>query len=60
MNKYFFNKDYALIVPDFFHSYSKKRIVLEERFNPIKDLYEFKFMIFNNKIKMILLWYMRN
>ena len=50
---YFFNRDYPLIVPGFFHSYSKKRIVLEKIFIPVEDLYEFKYMIFNNEIKMI-------
>lgn len=57
---YYFNRDYSFIVPEFFHSYSKKRIVLEKVFSPIEDLYEFKFMIFNNKIKMIILCYFKN
>jgi hypothetical protein len=54
---YYYNRDFSLIVPDFFHSYSKKRIVLEKLFSPIEDLFEFKFMVFNNKIKMIILHY---
>ena len=52
---YFFNRDYSFIVPEFFHDYSKKRIVLEKLFSPIEDLNEFKYMIFNNEIKMIYL-----
>ena len=51
----YYNRDFSLIVPDFFHSYSKKRIVLEKLFSPIEDLFEFKFMVFNNEIKMIIL-----
>ena len=50
---YFFNRDYCLMVPEFFHSYSKKRIILEKLFMPIEDLYELKYFIFNYKIKMI-------
>ena len=52
---YFFNRDYTLIVPEFFHSYSKKRIILEKVFSPKEELYEFKILIFNNEIKMIYL-----
>ena len=48
--------DFSLIIPDFFHSYYKKRIVLEKLFSPIEDLFEFKFMVFNNEIKMIILF----
>ena len=57
---HFFNRDYSFVVPEFFHSYSKKRIVLEKLFTPIEDLYEFKFMIFNNEIKMLLLCFNKN
>lgn len=53
----YYNRDFSLIAPDFFHSYSKKRIVLEKLFSPIEDLFEFKFMVFNNEIKMIILHY---
>ena len=52
---YFFNRDYSIIVPEFFHTYSKKRIVLEKVFYPAEDLYEFKYMIFNHEIKMLIL-----
>ena len=47
------------MVPGFFHSYSKKRLVLEKIFNPISDLYEFKFMVINHDIKLCLLNYFR-
>ena len=55
-----FNREYNLMVPEFFHLYSKKRIILEKIFIPLDDLYEFKFMIFNNKIKMCILCYRKN
>ena len=42
-------------MPEFFHSYSKKRIVLEKMFFPLDDLYEFKFIIVNHDIKVIYL-----
>ena len=35
----YYNMDFSLIIPDFFHSYYKKRIVLEKLFNPIEDLF---------------------
>ena len=35
----YYNMDFSLIVPDFFRSYSKKRIVLEKQFSPIEDLF---------------------
>ena len=54
-----FNREYSFIVPEFFHSYSKKRIVLEKMLLPKEDLYEFKFMVFNNDIKLCLLVYFR-
>ena len=57
---HYFNRDYSFIVPEFFHSFSKKRIIVETKFTPIDDLYEFKYMIFNNQIKMIILSYFRN
>ena len=55
-----FNKDYSLTIPDFFHLYSKKRIVLEKTFMPRDELYEFRFMVFNRKIKMVILSYRRD
>ena len=70
---YYYNRDYSFIVPEFFHSYSKKRIVLEKQFifilcyiyfwlydSPIEDLFEFKFLIFNNEIKIIPLFYYKH
>ena len=48
-----FYRDYGLLVPEFFHLYSKKRIILEKIFVPFSDLYEFKIIIVNRKIKMI-------
>ena len=57
---YYFNKEYSLKVGDFFHYYSKKRIVLETLLIPNDELYEFKFMIFNRDIKMIILCFHRN
>lgn len=48
-----FNRDYGLLIPEFFHLYSKKRIILEKIFVPISDLYEFKILILNQNIKMI-------
>lgn len=51
----YYNRDYGLMIPEFFHLYSKKRIILEELFEPFSDLYEFKFFLINNKIKFILL-----
>ena len=55
-----YNRDYPLNRPSFFHFFSKKRIVLEKMFVPVSDLYEFKFLIFNRAIKMILLEHMKN
>ena len=52
---YHFNREYALRLPAFFHLYSKKRIILEKKFLPIQDLYEFKMLIFNHDIKLIYL-----
>ena len=52
---YFFNREYNLNnVPEFFHLYSKKRIIIEKQLNPISDLYEFKFFVINNKISFIM------
>ena len=55
-----YNRDYPLRTPSFFHFYSKKRIVLERMFVPTTDLFEFRFLIFNNDIKMIMLNYINN
>ena len=48
-----FYKNFPLIDKVFSHCYSKKRIVLEKMFTPFSDLYEFKFVIVNNNIKII-------
>ena len=48
-----FSRDYGLVIPEFFHLYSKKRIILEKIFYPLTDLYEFKFYIVNRKIEII-------
>ena len=40
-----FHRDYGLLVPEFFHLYTKKRIILEKMFVPFSDLYEFKIII---------------
>ena len=48
-----FSRDYGLVIPEFFHLYSKKRIILEKMFYPLTDLYEFKFYIVNRKIIII-------
>ena len=59
--EFHFNRDYSFIVPEFFHSFSKKRIILEKLFIPITDLYEFKFLVFNHEIKLcILLYFLKN
>ena len=55
-----FNREFSLIVPEFFHLYSRKRIVLEKTFIPLTDLYEFKFFVFNHEIKMVKLNYFKN
>lgn len=46
-------RNFPLIDKVFSHNFSKKRIVLEKIFIPISDLYEFKFVILNNNIKII-------
>jgi hypothetical protein len=43
-----------------FHLYAKRKIVVERQFVPLTDLYEFKFFIINNKIKLIYLTYFLN
>ena len=57
---YYFNREYSLLVPEFFHFYSKKRIIIEKIFTPIEELYEFKFMIFNHDIKMFFITFFKN
>ena len=51
--EYSFYRNFPLIDKVFTHYYSKKRIVLEKMFIPISDLYEFKYVILNNDIKVI-------
>ena len=50
---YHFYREYTITKSDFFHLYSPKRIVVEKIFNPISDLYEFKFNLINREIKVI-------
>ena len=52
-----FNRNYPLHIPSLHHLFSKKRIILEKMFIPMSDLYEFKFLVFNNEIKLILIRY---
>ena len=49
--------DHGLIESQFFHLYAKKRILVERQFIPNTDLYEFKYMIINKKIKFIYFYY---
>ena len=51
--KLYYKADHGLVEYQFFHLYAKKRIVVEKQFNPLKDLYEFKFYIINNYVKFI-------
>ena len=55
-----FYRNFPLIDKVFSHHYSKKRIVLEKMLIPISDLYEFKFIILNNNIKVIYVRVIRN
>ena len=48
-----FYRNFPLIDKVFSHCYTKKRIVLEKMFIPFSDLYEFKFVIVNNDIKIV-------
>lgn len=45
--KYYFQRDFGLHIPEFFHLYSKKRIIEETIFEPFTDLFEFKFWVVN-------------
>ena len=51
--------DHGLIESQFFHLYAKKRIIVEKQFIPKTDLYEFKYIIVNNKIKFIYFFYIK-
>ena len=55
--KKLFEYDHGLVDMQYFHLYSKKRIIVEKQFSPLTDLYEFKFFIINNIIKFIYLEY---
>ena len=48
-----FEGNHGLKESQFFHLYSKKRIIAEKLFYPRKDMYEFKFFLVNNKIKFL-------
>ena len=52
--------DHGLMEIQPFHLFAKKRIIVEKQFEPRTDLYEFKFFIFNRKIKFIRLIYFEN
>ena len=58
--KYYFQRDFGLIVPEFFHLYSKKRIIEEIIFEPYKELSEFKIFVVNREIKFILHYFSYN
>ena len=51
--QFHFNREFSIINPEFFHLYSKKRIIVEKIFEPLSDLYEFKFNLINREIKII-------
>ena len=51
--QFHFNRDFSMTKSEFFHFYSKKRIVIEKIFVPLSDLYEFKFNLINRDIKII-------
>ena len=55
-----FERDYGIDNGEFFHLYSKKRIIIEKMFYPLKDLFEFKFYVVNNKVKLIYLTFLDN
>ena len=55
-----YNRNYPLHVPSLFHLFSKKRIVLEKMFIPITDLYEFKFLLVNRDLKLIIIRWNEN
>ena len=51
--KFHFDRDFSITKSEFFHFYAKKRIVIEKIFEPLSDLYEFKFNLINREIKII-------
>ena len=53
--KRLYESEHGLKEAQFFHLYSKKRIIVEKQFIPREDLYEFRFFIINNNIKFIML-----
>lgn len=55
--KYYFQRDFGLSVPEFFHLYSKKRIIEETIFEPKTDLFEFKFFVVNRDIKFFMVYF---
>ncbi len=57
---YFFNREYNFKNSDFFHLYSRKRIIVENIFTPFTDLYEFKFFMINQDIKFLQLLFCYN
>lgn len=55
--KYYFQRDFGLAIPEFFHLYSKKRIIVETIFEPITDLFEFKFFVVNRNVKFLMVYF---
>ena len=49
--KIYLKAEHGLDQAQFFHLYTKKRIIVEKQFIPKDDLYEFKFFILNKYIK---------
>lgn len=55
--KYYYQRDFGLKIPEFFHLYSKKRIIVETIFEPATDLFEFKFFVVNRDIKFFMIYF---
>ena len=55
--KYYFQRDFGLAIPEFFHLYSKKRIIVETIFEPKTDLFEFKFFVVNRNVKFLMVYF---
>ncbi len=53
--KRLYQSDHGIMEIQPFHLFAKKRIIVEKQFEPLTDLYEFKFFILNRKIKFIYL-----
>lgn len=55
--KHLLHYHHGLKDAQYFHLYTKKRIIVEKKFTPITELYEFRFFILNNQIKFIIIDY---